>query len=499
MNDYIVTQQDIDLLMQSTKVLYYKLELLNEDLKIVESIEGNLISDNISISADSDIRRTYNCELIVTDSTFNLGKDKKIWFDKRVRPYIGILYQRTKEIVWYCLGTFLFVDTNYSFDATINQLSLTCNDLMCLLNDVRGGQLDAYSRTIKAGSDARNVIISLLQEVRITKYYIEFNINNKAISTFEIPYDLKYSAGTNVYTIIKEIIELYSGTQMYFSLDGTFIISRTPTGENEINVLDDTILQKILINEQTTTSLSGIYNKVQIWGRVNEPDFYTKDVTPINEVYHVSLVYSELEEDIEVETEYDEYVNFDVLAINIPTPNLNNAKIQINNLEEISIVDDKGNSLPSDYLKPGLDYVFRYRKLDNTFLYLGQYQVYGEAYLTNNINDKSEYAIIDENNDFSIEAIGERLKVLSGGEYENIYSNGLCLMRAKWELMQTINLNSTLSLGIVAVPWLDVNMIIEFTSNNMNEVHQYIIRDISCNYSEFTMELGLSRYYPDYI
>lgn len=70
MNGYIVTQKDIEVLMQSDKTLFYKLELLNEDLKVVDLIEGNLISDNISISADSDIRRTYTCELVVTDSTF---------------------------------------------------------------------------------------------------------------------------------------------------------------------------------------------------------------------------------------------------------------------------------------------------------------------------------------------------------------------------------------------------------------------------------------------
>ena len=68
MNNYIVTQKDIEILMQSDKVLYYKLELLNEDLKVVDSIEGNLISDSLSISADSDVRRTYNCELFVENN-----------------------------------------------------------------------------------------------------------------------------------------------------------------------------------------------------------------------------------------------------------------------------------------------------------------------------------------------------------------------------------------------------------------------------------------------
>lgn len=499
MNNYIVTQTDLDILMQSTKVLYYKLELLNKNMKIVESVEGNLISDNISISADSDIRRTYSCEMIVTSSSFNIGKDKFIWFDKMIKPYIGVLHQRTKEIIWYCLGTYLFVDTNFNFDSVTNTLSLTCNDMMCLLNDSRNGQLDAYSRTIEAGSDARNVIISLLKEVGITKYFIEFNINNNVISTFQIPYDKEYQAGTTAYQIIDEIISLYSGTQMYFDIDGTFIISRMPTGQNEVNLLDDTFLQQILISEQTSTSLSTVYNKIQIWGKVNEPDYYTKEVSISDNVYNVSLVYSKLEDGVNVEVEYDEYQNFDILAINIPVTNQSNQMIKINNLDAVPIVNDQGNNLPENYLEAGLDYVFRYRRLDNTFIYIGQYQCFGEAYLTNNKDDNSEYAVIDEDSDFSIEAIGERLKVLSSGDYENIYTNNLCNQRARWELRQSINLGISLNLEIIAIPWLDVNQIIEFTSNSINETYQYIIRTINCNYSEFKMSITLNRYYPNLI
>ena len=40
MNNYIVKQKDIEILMQSDKELYYKLELLNENMKVVDLIEG---------------------------------------------------------------------------------------------------------------------------------------------------------------------------------------------------------------------------------------------------------------------------------------------------------------------------------------------------------------------------------------------------------------------------------------------------------------------------
>jgi len=499
MNDYIVTQEDIDLLLQSTKVLTYKLELLDTSLKVVDSIEGNLISDNISIASDSDVRRTYSCEMIVTDSTFTIGRNNKIWFDKRIRPYIGILNQRTKMTAWYCLGTFLYTDVNFNYDSTTKQLSLACNDMMCLLNDVRGGQLDAYSRTIQQGSDARNVIISLLAELGITKYYIEFNLNGNMISTFEIPYDLTYSAGTNAYTIIKAIVDLYSGTQMYFDLYGTFVISRIPTNKNEISILSNDIIQQILINEQVSTTFSNIYNKIQIWGKVNEPEFYTKDVTVTDNVYNVSLVYSKIDNNTSTEVTYDKYENFDMVALKIPVSNLSNAKIKINSLEEILIVDEQGNSLPENYLEANLDYVFRYRRVTNDFLFIGQYQCYGEAYLTNDKNDTNEYAVIDDSSEFTIEEIGEHLKVLIDGDYANITSNDLCRQRARYELYNATNIQDSLSISIIAIPFLDVNQIVEFKSNSTNKTNKYLITSISCNYSDFQMSVSLSKFYPYYI
>lgn len=498
---YIVTQKDIELLMQSDKTLYYKLELLNEDMKVLDVIEGNLISDSVSISSDSDIRRTYNCQLLVTNSTFDIGYDKRIWFDKRIRPYIGILHQRTHEIIYYLLGTFLFIDSNYNYDPSTHTLSLTCNDMMCLLNGVRGGNLNSYSRTILAGTDARTVIIDLLKEICVTKYLIEFNQNNKILYTFKIPYDMTYNVGMNVYQIIKDIVDLYAGTQMYFDLYGTFIIRRIPTGESEQVVLNNEIIQPILINEQLNTSFSNIYNHVEIWGKINEPDYYSKEVSTSSNVYYSTVVTSKLNEDDNsyVDTLYDGYSNFDVFALRIPTTNKENQQININNLGNIPIHNDKGEPLSANYLNANTDCIFRYRKDENDFLYIGQYQCNAECYLTNNTNDTSEYAVIDTTSEHSIEKIGDKLKVFSGGDYDKIYTNSLCLQRCRYELWNAINKQENLTINTIAIPWLDVNQLIEFTPNCTNKKQKYLINNISCDYSSHQMSISLNRFYPSYI
>lgn len=501
MNNHIVEQKDIEILMQSDKVLYYKLELLNENLKVLDYIEGNLISDNISISADSDIRRTYTCELVVTNSTFDIGHDKTIWFNRRIRPYIGILHQRTQEVSYYLLGTFLFVDSGYNYDPTTNKLSLTCNDMMCLLNGVRGGNLNLYKRTILEGTDARSVIIEILKEVGINKYFIEFNINNDILSTFKVPYDLVYNAGMTAYQIIKDLVDLYPGTEMYFSKDGVFMIDRIPTGKNEQVILNDEIIQPILINEQINTSFSTIYNHIEIWGKINEPDYYSKEVSMADNVYYSTIVTTKLNEDDNSYTDiyYDEYDNFDVFALKIPATNKENQQININNLGNVPIHDDKGKSLPANYLTANTDCIFRYLEETNEFLFIGEYQCHSECYLTNNINDTSENAVIDPDNEFAIEKIGTKLKVLSGGDFDKIPTSSLCLQRCRYELYNATNKQENLNLNVIAIPWLNVNQIIEFTSHLTNKAEKYIINNISCNYANFTMSISANRFFAEYI
>lgn len=502
MNNYIVRQKDIELLMQSDKTLFYKLELLNEDMTVIDLIEGNLISDNLSIDANSDIRRTYSCELFVENSTFDIGYDKRIWNDKRIRPYIGILHQRSHEVIWYLIGTFVFIDTNFHFNANTKTLSLTCHDMMCLLNGTMGGNIPDYKRTITQGTNSRAIIIDLLKEAGITKYFIEFNINNDSSSNFEIPYDMVYNVGANIYQIIKEIIDLYPGTEMYFSKDGTFMIDAIPTSEDEMIILNDEILKPILIDEQFTTSLKDIYNHIEIWGKVNEPTYYSSDITSDDNVYNVHLVVHKLNEDTGEysDIEYsDEINNFDTFGLLLPTTNKANQYININNIGNVLIVDEEGQPLQENYINANRDNIFRYRKEDNTFIFVGEYQVHAELYLTNNKTDTNQNAVIDIDTEYSIEKTGNKLKVLSGGEFDKIPTSGLCRDRCKYELYNATNRQANLNLQTLCIPFLDVNQIIEFTSNSTHKKETYIINNVSCNFSGFTTDITANKYYATYI
>ena len=58
---YSPTQTDLSLILQQTKDVFIKVNLLDRNYKILYSFDGNLISDNISADNQSKQRRKYDC------------------------------------------------------------------------------------------------------------------------------------------------------------------------------------------------------------------------------------------------------------------------------------------------------------------------------------------------------------------------------------------------------------------------------------------------------
>lgn len=105
---------------------------------------------------------------------------------------------------------------------------------------------------------------------------------------------------------------------------------------------------------------------------------------------------------------------------------------------------------------------------------------------------------IDRNSLFSVEWIGEKVQVFSGGEFENIYTTELALERAYYENWKAARIQDTLKLTMLYVPWLDVNQKIEYRSIATNKVNEYMINSIQVNLETFTMTVNVSRFYPFY-
>lgn len=465
-----ITQAQRDILYQSSKELHSRIEILNKNFRVINSLQGNLINDSYSIDSDSDMRRTYNCSLAVTSSSFILRENGEIWLNNYIRPWVGIRHIRTGQIEWFLMGTFLSRDTSYSDDGS-PVLDLSCSDLVSTINGEYGGQMEGLKIKIEAGTSAYKAIAGLLKGAGITKYLI-------GDIGFEIPYDLEFGAGTTVYEILSEIKNLYSGYEMGFDVYGTFFIRRIPMRFEDNIVLTHADLKPLVISESHSTSLNGIYNHVQVWGQVIEADRYTDSSALSGNTYSVQLSDVSALEDID---------NFEKIAFRVPKVNPAAASVSINGLEKLPIVDDADEPLAAGVLTAGEDAVFRYHRRKKTMYYLGKYQVFGEAY--------------DENphSPFTIERLGkELLMVCEGGDCEKIYSNDLACQRARYEIYNHTVLSTALEFQLVAIPWLDVNQKISYIPGGEADEKQYITKSIRGSTTEGTMSMSCVSFYPSY-
>ena len=469
---YSPIQTDFSLIKQKTKEIYVKINLLNRDFKILDSLDGNLISDNLSVDSKSRQRRTYSCELHISDKSFLTGDDKKIWIDKYIQVFYGIKNIKTKEVRYWLLGTFSYQDMDYTYDAINNTLSLSCVDLMADYDGTKNGQISSYSLTIPAGEDIRESILALVKDAGITKYVIE-DIGK------EIPYDLEFNGTITYCDVWDDICNLYDSWEYFFDVDGTFVWRKIPTGLSEPVIFDDAFLNDIWISENTSLTFSGIYNVTEVWGKVLElenNDRYAEESTMSEDIYSILL------DDV---TTLDDIYHLDRIGIKICAENLDNAKVSINGLEAIPIVNDDGSPIKAGRMKANTTYVFSYRRnmgtsIQNCLYLLGQYQCYGIYKETN------------PDCPFSIDNLG--YEIINRVDYENLYSDDLCYNQAEYLTYQTTAIQDTIDLNLLIIPWIDVNQKIKYTSKLTNKTDQYIIKNFSWSTLSGTMSMTLYKF-----
>lgn len=462
----MITQRDKNIVNQNIKDLTATLEILNRDFKVIDTIEGNLISDSFSVDANSNVRRTYSAELLVTDNSMIVDEESRIWMDKYIRPYVGIKDVHTGEIVKYLKGTFTMLDNNYSYDATSNTLSLSCSDLMSLLNGELNGFL-TYSIKIYEDENARDVISNILMDAGIF-YYILYDLDNLII-----PYEMEFNVGQTYYDVLSEIINLFSDFEMFFDENGTFIIQKIPHQDSDNIVLDAYFISPLVISENMDISFKDVYNQVVVWGQQLDPDYSTDTCTydSSTNTYYATIDFKDSQT----------LNNFDLCAILLPEANGKNSKLNINGIE-LYITDDKGNNIPEYYLYSTYN-VFKYRQANNDFYWLGEGQVYAEVEETN------------EDSPFHRSKIGRKIKVCSGDEYSKIYSNSLAKDRAKYELWHSCRLKENITLNMIDIPWLDVNWLVEYKSYTTKDTKKYVTKQINGSTTKGTMDITMVTFY----
>lgn len=336
-----------------------------------------------------------------------------------------------------------------------------------------------------------------------------------------VPYDLEFDSGTSLYEFITTIRDLYSGYESFFDTDGQFILQMIPTCENDAVFLEYYDLSPLVISETIDTDFTTIKNATQVYGKSIETDRFASDDTVKFAGYDESVdgyiveikleklsvansttlgfVMPELPELTDEQKEKPLFLKVDAYTSSVLTtgeissvtntmivPCKTRLTVVIDNADTEETKERYTAKTIKDFVA-GESYSFKYVETQECYQYLGMYQI--EAYSEDRLSDSP----------FSIDKIGLRMQVLSGGEYEDITDVELCQQRADYENWLVGRFNDSLSLETVLIPFLEGNQKVTYKSKMNGEIASYIIKSVQFNISnEATCSITMSKYYDLY-
>ena len=557
---YTIENEDLRLIKQPVINSHVKIEILNDNDTIKDSIEGIITGGSSNIDGNSDIRRTCSFTVIPTyKQEIQVNETSYIWINKSIKMQIGIENLQDGSIKWWSQGYYVFTDTNGTFDANTNTLQVNCADFMVLLDGSKNGVLGQFQILIpayKEDSDTGEVIeynyirdaimytvgqlgrISQMQVEDIGEYkgleeknpdgYIEYR---KANPTWNcVPYDLEFSSGVNVLEILTTLRDLYPNYETFFDSDNVFVCRMKPSGYNDPISLTNAQIQSILVSENTENSsltLTEVKNISEVWGEIIDADYYTEEgVTYVNNVYIVpNNAYID-----PTGTSEARYYNGDKVAFKVPVANNANPSVNIQNLGAIPIYDGENlNRLKAGVLIAGRTYTFKIkRSYENGqyithAIYLGQYQPHAmtvllsqdhhdETYTTNTgvtvemyspeyfyeLYDVSPSALTRTINPDSPFTIEKIGSILDVDNRPYCISDDLALAQSNYNNFVSTRLTDNITITTLLIPFLEVNTKVEYKPKNSDDINQYIIDSIAHDFESGTTKITMHRFYPLY-
>ena len=468
-----ITQAQYNTAKQSQRNISIRINLLNFSKQIIDSIEGQVISGSITSDANSNMRNTCDIQMVVTDSSFNVEAEGKIWMDRYIQIYIGVEDLKTHQTIWTNKGIYLLNQPTYGYSAESKALSFQGVDMMALLTDMRGGILsEAY--LIPAGSNVRDVIITILGVNGINEYVVD-DCKNSDGSIQPVPYDMTFDIGSTWWDVLESLQSILPNYQMYFDVDGVFHYEPTPYKPNEIVRMDDDIWRQNVISENVSYDFESVKNSVKVLGRTHPVNYFATNVT-VNEAT-INLTIPNL----------TELTDGALIGFTLTKSVYGNIMLNVNNLGAVKLSKLDGRYVTS--LAKGEYWTASYDADNQSWKFLGHVQAVGE-WMDDNPNSPF----------FVGNPAGAIKIVLYGGEYDNIMSDELATQRAEWEIYQRCRMNDSITLTSVPIYWSEVNWMVAYTPLGQDVVNQYLIRSITTDLTyDGTQTYNMIRWYPYYI
>ena len=468
-----ITQAQYNTAKQSQRNISIRINLLNFSKQIIDSIEGQVISGSITSDANSNMRNTCDIQMVVTDSSFNVEAEGKIWMDRYIQIYIGVEDLKTHQTIWTNKGIYLLNQPTYGYSAESKALSFQGVDMMALLTDMRGGML-AEAYLIPAGSNVRDVIITILGVNGINEYVVD-DCKNSDGSIQPVPYDMTFDIGSTWWDVLEALQSILPNYQMYFDVDGVFHYEPTPYKPNEVVRMDDDIWRQNVISENVSYDFESVKNSVKVLGRTHPVNYFATNVT-VNEAT-INLTIPNL----------TELTDGALIGFTLTKSVYGNIMLNVNNLGAVKLSKLDGSYVTS--LAKEEYWTASYDADNQSWKFLGHVQAVGE-WMDDNPNSPF----------FVGNPAGAIKIVLYGGEYDNIMSDELATQRAEWEIYQRCRMNDSITLTSVPIYWSEVNWMVAYTPLGQDVVNQYLIRSITTDLThDGTQTYNLIRWYPYYI
>lgn len=246
---------------------------------------------------------------------------------------------------------------------------------------------------------------------------------------------------------------------------------------------------------------------------------------PLNDDYGNPLEYTELEDsnDIYYVIKFkcgEDYFNSNIIEGLYNVATISNNVFYIED-DDISILED-GTKVRFTTPNDGCEYAYMPNVIINHGEYV--YRIQDRMLLENNTSYEITFVKNSDNNDLKYfefmsqvtpsaiaqddnenspfyvgGTIGEIRIVLSGGEYDNIYTQELAKQRAEYELYLRCRLLDNVTINCVPIYWLDVNWVVEITLPNkygIETTEKYIIKSINTTFGVSSAQsITLMKYY----
>lgn len=255
-------QKQYNVLRQPTRKLYITIGILNDKEVTVDSLEGVTTSGSISINGNSTNRRSGNVTMVLLDNSLVPSPYSKIWLNTRCSISIGI-DNYWGERIWFQLGRFAIDDVSIDYDSASKTISFQLKDYMSFLDGTLGGVL-SHKIEIQPNeltiSEAIRFVCTGLGNLALE----DVTING---SPQYVPFLIEAPSGSTVYSLAKELADLYQGFDFYYNREGYLILEkiRDKRADPIMEVFDGESYD-FRITSNLSLDFKNVKNSVWAWG-----------------------------------------------------------------------------------------------------------------------------------------------------------------------------------------------------------------------------------------